>query len=122
MHSLTVSGFVQSSFNGATLYKAQWGLEDDTTEASAGSDEWQLGATNASPWFFAAILGCPLALPINYYYGRRGGLSIAAFLIFVSSLAAIWADTWPKLFGIRIINGIGKQTMARQCKTIYHAY
>ncbi|KAH8174787.1 sugar transporter domain-containing protein [Sarocladium implicatum] len=102
-----LQGFVQSSFNGATLYKAQWGLEDNTTEASAGSDEWQLGATNASPWFFAAILGCPLALPINYYYGRRGGLAVAAFLIFVSSLAAVWADTWPKLFGIRIINGIG---------------
>lgn len=102
-----LQGFVQSSFNGATLYKAQWGLNGATSEASTASDEWQLGATNASPWFFAAFIGCPLALPINYWYGRRGGLAIAAFLIFASSLASVWADTWQKLFGIRIINGIG---------------
>jgi MFS family permease len=99
---------VQSSFNGATLYKAQWGLNENTSEEAAASDEWQLGATNASPWFFAAAVGCPLALPINYWYGRRGGLAIAAFFIFASSLASVWADTWQKLFGIRIINGIGK--------------
>lgn len=111
---LTGLGFVQSSFNGATLYKAQWGLNGDASESSAASDEWQLGATNASPWFFAAAVGCPLALPVNYWYGRRGGLAIAALLIFVSSLASVWADTWPKLFGIRTINGIGQSISRRR--------
>ena len=108
---MSLPGFVQSSFNGATLYKGEWGLVDDTTEADSGQDEWELGATNASPWFFAAVIGCPFALPINYWYGRRGGLIIAAVLIFASSLASAWCDTWQKLLAVRIFNGLGKSVL-----------
>ena len=70
-------------------------------------DDWRLGAANASPWFFAALVGCPLSLPINYWYGRRGGIGVAAFLIFCSSVGAIFATTWTQLFGVRVLNGLG---------------
>lgn len=94
-------GFVQSSFNGANFYKHEWGLNSTTDE------DWGLGAANASPWFFGAIVGCPSAIPINYWYGRRGGIIIAAVLIFCSSVGAIYATSWKQLVAIRAVNGIG---------------
>lgn len=71
------------------------------------SDNWKLGAANASPFLAAALLGCPLALPVNHYLGRKGGVAVAAFLIMVTSLASAWARNWQELFGIRLVNGIG---------------
>ncbi|KAM0327248.1 hypothetical protein ACHAQA_006383 [Verticillium albo-atrum] len=78
-----------------------------SSESSLTSDDWKLGAANASPYLFAALLGCPLALPVNHYLGRKGGVAIAAFLIFVTSIASAFATTWYHLFGIRLINGVG---------------
>ncbi|KAF4512035.1 hypothetical protein G6O67_001220 [Ophiocordyceps sinensis] len=97
-----LQGFVQSSFNGASLYLSQWGSEKTIT-----GDTWRLGAANASPWFFAALLGCPLALPINYWFGRRGAIATAAFLVLASSIGAIFATNWVQLFCVRIVNGLG---------------
>lgn len=96
-----LQGFVQSSFNGAALYRDQWGLEGD-------DDHWKLGAANASPWFFAALVGCPLSLPINYWFGRRGGMIIASILTGVSAIGCVFAHNWVELFGVRIIMGIGE--------------
>ncbi|KAF3059180.1 Hexose transporter HXT8 [Trichoderma lentiforme] len=100
-----LQGFVQSSFNGASLYKEEWGLHEHIKPSS--SDNWKFGATNAVPFFVAALVGCPLSLPINYWFGRRGGICVAAFLILAGSIGAAFAKTWYQLFGIRIINGIG---------------
>ncbi|PKK45095.1 hypothetical protein CI102_9433 [Trichoderma harzianum] len=100
-----LQGFVQSSFNGASLYKEEWGLHEHIKPSS--SDNWKFGATNAVPFFVAALVGCPLSLPINYWFGRRGGICVAAFLILAGSVGAAFAKTWYQLFGIRIINGIG---------------
>lgn len=75
--------------------------------------DWQLGAANASPFLFAAILGCPLALPINHYLGRRGGIAVASFLIMVTSISSAFAGKWYHLFVIRIINGIGMFGLSR---------
>jgi len=111
-----LQGHVQASFNGSSLYDTQFGLntiakkEDGITTgrgAPLGADDWKLGAANASPFFFAAALGCPLALPVNHYLGRKGGMIIAASLIFASSLASAFATDWHQLFGIRLVNGIG---------------
>ncbi|ODA76026.1 hypothetical protein RJ55_08308 [Drechmeria coniospora] len=104
IHSL---GFVQSSFNGASLYTTQWGLGPSGDGEESHGDDWRLGAANASPWFFAALVGCPLSLPVNYWFGRRGGISVAASLIIVSSIAAIFVENWQQLFCVRIVNGIG---------------
>ncbi|EHK23342.1 uncharacterized protein TRIVIDRAFT_133172, partial [Trichoderma virens Gv29-8] len=100
-----LQGFVQSSFNGASLYKEEWGIPEHIMTSS--SDNWKFGATNAAPFFVAAFIGCPLSLPINYWYGRRGGICVAAFLIFASSIGAAFAKSWYLLLGIRTINGIG---------------
>ncbi|KAK2049639.1 hypothetical protein LZ31DRAFT_562455 [Colletotrichum somersetense] len=106
-----LQGHVQASFNGSSLYDTQVGLNTtaETTGKGAplGDDDWKLGAANASPYLFAAALGCPLALPVNHYLGRKGGMIIAALLIFASSLASAFATNWRQLFGIRLVNGIG---------------
>ncbi|RCI11556.1 hypothetical protein L249_7568 [Ophiocordyceps polyrhachis-furcata BCC 54312] len=96
-----LQGFVQSSFNGASLYAEAWHLSPNQNV------DWLLGAANASPWFVAALVGCPLSLPINYWFGRRGAIATAAFLILASSVGAIFTDTWQQVFCIRIVNGLG---------------
>jgi MFS family permease len=68
---------------------------------------WEFGAVNAVPFFVAAFIGCPLALPINYWFGRRGGICAAAMLIFASSIAAAFSISWYSLLGVRVFNGIG---------------
>ncbi|KJZ76758.1 hypothetical protein HIM_03635 [Hirsutella minnesotensis 3608] len=102
-----LQGFVQSSFNGASLYFSEWGLTLPDEQRQVTDDVWRLGIANSSPWFFAALIGCPLALPVNYWYGRRGAIAIAAFLIFASSVGAIFARTWVQLGCIRTVNGLG---------------
>ncbi|KXH67587.1 hypothetical protein CSAL01_03626 [Colletotrichum salicis] len=111
-----LQGHVQASFNGSSLYDTEFGLnttakKDDNSvtgsHAELGIDDWKLGAANASPFLFAAVLGCPLALPVNHYLGRKGGMVVAAFLILVSSIASAFATNWVHLFGIRLVNGIG---------------
>ncbi|OTB01901.1 hypothetical protein M426DRAFT_14056 [Hypoxylon sp. CI-4A] len=115
-----LQGFVQSSINGASLYSEAFGLPDvvsstrsNATDGGGGSpttphpDDWRLGATNASPFLFAALLGCWMALPVNDWIGRRGAMAVAACLIFASSLASAWCESWVALFCVRILNGIG---------------
>ncbi|PON22028.1 hypothetical protein TGAM01_v209098 [Trichoderma gamsii] len=100
-----LQGFVQSSFNGAGLYRQEWGLEEHVRIGSTVN--WKFGAVNAVPFFVAACIGCPLALPINYWFGRRGGICAAAMLIFASSIAAAFSVSWYCLLGVRVFNGIG---------------
>ncbi|KAI2628465.1 hypothetical protein GGR54DRAFT_345421 [Hypoxylon sp. NC1633] len=118
-----LQGFVQSSINGASLYAAEFGLPDvissrlmaSATAAGTAAhfdntphpDDWKLGATNASPFFFAALLGCWLSLAVNDLIGRRGAIAVAACLIFASSLASTWCSSWIALLLVRILNGIG---------------
>ncbi|POR31138.1 Putative polyol transporter 2 [Tolypocladium paradoxum] len=107
MLTVNSSGFVQSSFNGASIYSTEWGLTSTSHAGTMNDDDWRLGVANASPWFIAALFGCPLSLPINYWFGRRGGVSVAAFLIFGSSIGAVFATTWIELSCVRIFNGLG---------------
>ncbi|KAI0799267.1 sugar transporter-domain-containing protein [Xylaria sp. FL0064] len=109
-----LQGFVQSSINGASLYAQEFGLDVMKSAGETGGsppkptlNDWKLGAVNASPFLFAALVGCPLALPINNRVGRRGAMAIAACLILASSLGAAACSNWKQLFGVRVINGIG---------------
>ncbi|KAF3054845.1 putative polyol transporter 1 [Daldinia childiae] len=121
-----LQGFVQSSINGASLYATEFGLPNVTstrtnftTIADENSrpqlDDWKLGATNASPFFFAALMGCWLSLPLNDRIGRRGAMAVAACLIFASSLGSAWCSGWRELLLVRIVNGIGMGVKA--CST-----
>ncbi|KAI1273948.1 sugar transporter-domain-containing protein [Xylaria sp. FL0933] len=109
-----LQGFVQSSINGASLYAQEFGLDVVKSAGETGGsppkptlNDWKLGAVNASPFLFAALVGCPLALPINDRVGRRGAMAIAACLILASSLGAAACSNWKQLFGVRVVNGIG---------------
>lgn len=113
-----LQGHVQSSLNGSVPYL---GCIFDTftpdgqcnaiaeQNGNATTSPQQIGAVNSAPFFFAAAVGCPLALPVNDLFGRKGAMAIAALLIFASSLASPFAKNWQALFGIRVINGVGKK-------------
>lgn len=120
-----LQGQVQSSINGASLFPIQLGLSPSSSAGNDGGfnavtastkppdptlDVWRLGAMNASPFLFAAALGCPLALPINDLVGRRGAMVVAALLILASSLGSAFVNNWYSLFGVRIINGLGRSS------------
>ncbi|KFY40063.1 hypothetical protein V494_03674 [Pseudogymnoascus sp. VKM F-4513 (FW-928)] len=114
MTVLTVSiaailqGWVQSSINGATLlWPSEFGLLNKTDPNLERHDQWIVGLTNAAPFLFAAILGCPLVDPINRRCGRKGTILVAAVLIFASSLGSAFSNNWVQLFVCRIFNGIG---------------
>ncbi|KAI0138955.1 MFS general substrate transporter [Hypoxylon sp. NC0597] len=111
-----LQGFVQSSINVASLYSEEFGLPNVISRLNSTVlqentkpqlDDWKLGATNASPFFFAALLGCWLSLPINDMVGRRGAMAVAACLIFASSLGAAWCSSWQALLLVRMVNGVG---------------
>ncbi|KFY02863.1 hypothetical protein O988_01862 [Pseudogymnoascus sp. VKM F-3808] len=110
MTVLTVSlaailqGWVQSSINGATLL---WPNEFGLKKRDNKHDQWIIGLTNAAPFIFAAILGCPLVDPINKRFGRRGAILVATALIFISSLGSAFVQNWKQLFACRVFNGIG---------------
>ncbi|KAI1175207.1 sugar transporter-domain-containing protein [Nemania sp. FL0916] len=101
-----LQGFVQSSINGASLYLTEYFHLDEKTLGENGV-AFITGAVNASPFLFAAIVGCWLALPINERLGRRGAMAVAACLIFASSLGSAFCTTWQQLFAVRAVGGIG---------------
>ncbi|KAH6877199.1 hypothetical protein B0T10DRAFT_610163 [Thelonectria olida] len=119
-----LQGHVQSSINGASLYSDILDLcQIDTQDAkdvdlAKAADprwcDWALGATNATPFFAAAALGCWLAFPISDRFGRKGSMVVAAVLVLLSSLASAIIPVismpvakWKILLVIRIVNGIG---------------
>lgn len=105
-----LQGFVQSSINGAFLYSDRYapGSQNGPGDSKPPATVWKLGAANASPFLFAAVLGCFASLPIHDLAGRRGAMAVAAILIFASSLGSAWCRSWGSLFGDRAINGIGE--------------
>ncbi|KAK6716456.1 hypothetical protein SNK04_007406 [Fusarium graminearum] len=112
--SAFLQGFAQSSQNGANLFARYW--------ISSSSDQpvnSRFAFANAAVYFSAAVLGCPLAAPLNTLLGRRGAIIVAAFLILVSSIGSACIPlptsdndpardgTWALVAGIRIIGGVG---------------
>lgn len=97
-----LQGHVQASINCSSLYA------QSVFHVNDSDWQWQLGAMNAIPFFTAAIVGAPSALLFNYWMGRRGAITIAAFLIFASSLGSAWTTSWWQLLCVRIVGGVGK--------------
>ncbi|KAK9799225.1 putative Major facilitator superfamily (MFS) profile domain-containing protein [Seiridium cardinale] len=120
-----LQGHVQTSINGASLYREAIGLPSDSSTStpssltSSGSDnsdfqishsilypsqpsenDWYLGVTNAAPFFGAALLGCWMALPFSDRFGRRGSMIVAASVVMVTSvllaIVPVIGTTTPK--------------------------
>jgi hypothetical protein len=118
-----LQGHVQTSINGATLYRDIIGLNATNQSiyspqvilrpSSPEKNDFYLGITNAAPFFAAAVLGCFMALPISDRFGRKGSMVVAALIVFITSILlaivpVLHVDpSWPILLAIRVINGIG---------------
>ncbi|KAM0554046.1 hypothetical protein ACHAPJ_007121 [Fusarium lateritium] len=104
--SAFLQGFVQSSHNGANLFADQWIQDSGDNPVNS-----RFAFANAAVFFSAAVIGCPLAAPVNSLFGRRGAIILASFLILAASVgsAAIPLDgnSWALLGGIRLISGVG---------------
>ncbi|KAF5538019.1 myo-inositol transport ITR1 [Fusarium phyllophilum] len=97
-----LQGHVQASINAADIYAM-----DSTNPLDLPEEKiWTSGAMNAMPYFTAALLGSPMSLPINICIGRRGALTISAFLIIASSIGSAFCQTWYQLLLVRIIAGV----------------
>lgn len=97
-----LQGHVQASINCASLYA------QSVLQIPDPYWQWKLGAMNSIPFFTAAIIGAPSALLFNYWLGRRGAITVAAFMILASSLGSAWTTTWWQLSYVRIISGVGE--------------
>lgn len=99
-----LQGHVQASINAADIYATD---VSNPLHLPKGDETWTSGAMNAMPYFTAALLGSPMSLPINICIGRRGALTVSAFLIIASSIGSAFCQTWLQLLLVRIIAGVG---------------
>jgi MFS family permease len=106
-----LQGHVQTSINGASLYRGTIDLPESSNQTTLGGsssldngngdiyinntilypsqpsqNDWYLGITNAAPFFGAALLGCWMALPFSDRFGRRGSMIVAASVVMVTSV------------------------------------
>jgi MFS family permease len=100
-----LQGHVQASINAADIYAMD--PSRNPLQLPINAMTWSSGAMNAMPYFTAALLGSPMALPINICMGRRGALTVSAILIIASSIGSAFAQTWLELLLVRIIAGVG---------------
>jgi hypothetical protein len=121
-----LQGHVQTSINGASLYRDAIGLPSEPSNQTAvdvsalsaddngdmwinsailypskpSQSDWYLGVTNAAPFFGAALLGCWMALPFSDRFGRRGSMVVAATVVMVTSvllaIVPVISTTTPK--------------------------
>ncbi|KAI1877075.1 uncharacterized protein JN550_001147 [Neoarthrinium moseri] len=116
-----LQGHVQSSINGASLYREILNISTSTQKHMLevfpnrpSNGDWILGITNATPFLAAAAFGCWMALPLSDRLGRRGAMTVAAFMVLGTSIlmaVIVTIDTaipkWQILLIVRIINGMG---------------
>jgi len=105
---LTHRGWDQTGSNGANLsFPTAFGID-----SPSGLDPWIVGLVNAAPYYSAAILGCWLSDPLNFYLGRRATIFIAGIFCLFSVIGSGLSQTWPQLMVTRILMGIGMGTKA----------
>ncbi|KAF4440065.1 hypothetical protein F53441_12387 [Fusarium austroafricanum] len=104
--SAFLQGFVQSSNNGANLFAEYWISQTGDNPVNS-----RFAFTNAAVYFSAAVIGCPLAAPMNSLFGRRGTIIVASVLILAASVGSACIElnenSWAVLGGIRLISGVG---------------
>ena len=109
-----VQGWDQTGSNGANLsFPLAFGIPDGETLADgspnpdAEKNLWLVGVINAAPYIASAFLGCWCSDPLNFYFGRRGAIFIAAIFLILTPIGSAVSQTWEQLFVCRLLMGIG---------------
>jgi MFS family permease len=103
-----VQGWDQTGSNGANLeFPQAYGIDSNSI-----LDKTIVGLVNAAPYIGTALAGCWLSDPINNTFGRRGTIFLAAQFCLWPVIASSFCDTWVKLFGCRLLLGLGMGTKA----------
>ncbi|KAF8503867.1 hypothetical protein JB92DRAFT_3084245 [Gautieria morchelliformis] len=103
-----VQGWDQTGSNGANLsFPVEFGIAAAEGTPNFDRDTWLVGLVNSAPYIASAFIGCWLSDPLNHYFGRRGTIFFSAFFCFFSVIASAFTHSWPQLFGMRLLLGIG---------------
>lgn len=100
--SAAVQGMDESAVGGAALfYTKYYGIDGDSSYFANLQ-----GIVNAIPYLAAAVVGCWLAIPSNYYFGRRVTIFWASFIAAISGIWQAFSPSWQMLLVGRLIMGI----------------
>jgi len=105
-----VQGWDQTGSNGANLsFPVEFGIGDGENIGAPNQvrDSWLVGLVNAGPYIGSAFIGCWLADPCNFYFGRRGTIFISAVFCLITPIGGALTQTWEELFITRLLLGIG---------------
>ncbi|KAI9856308.1 MAG: hypothetical protein M1813_009144 [Trichoglossum hirsutum] len=113
-----VQGWDQTGSNGANItFPNALGIPTSNTTVTAGahgptfmkptSNDWTVGLINAAPYLSAGLIGCWLSDPLNFYFGRRGCIFLAAIFCTLPIIGSAFSQTWPQLLLCRLLLGIG---------------
>jgi MFS family permease len=98
-----VQGWDQTGSNGANLsFPTVFGIG-----SSSNHDTLLLGLVNSAPYIGSAFLGCWVSDPLNFFFGRRGTIFVAAVFCFLPVIGAAFTQTWQQLFVCRLLLGFG---------------
>ncbi|KAE8444727.1 hypothetical protein EG329_014287 [Mollisiaceae sp. DMI_Dod_QoI] len=98
-----VQGWDQTGSNGANLsFPTVFGIGTESTH-----DTLLVGLVNSAPYIGSSFVGCWLSDPLNFYFGRRGTIFIAAVFCFLPVIGSAFTQTWPQLFICRLLLGFG---------------
>jgi MFS family permease len=98
-----VQGWDQTGSNGANLsFPKVFGIGTTSTR-----DTLLVGLVNSGPYIGSAFIGCWLSDPMNFYLGRRGAIFIAAIFCLLPVIGSGFTQSWPQLFGCRLLLGFG---------------
>ncbi|RFU78957.1 hypothetical protein TARUN_3261 [Trichoderma arundinaceum] len=98
-----VQGWDQTGSNGANLdFPRAYGIDSDSIH-----DKLIVGLVNAAPYIGTSFVGCWLSDPLNYHFGRRGAIFVAANFCLWPVLASAFCNTWPRLLICRLFMGVG---------------
>lgn len=96
-------GWDQTGSNGANLsFPTALGIDRHD-----GIDPWIVGLINAAPYYSAALIGCWLSDPLNYWFGRRATIFVSAIFCLFPVIGSALAQTWKQLLVTRVLMGIG---------------
>lgn len=108
-----VQGWDQTGSNGANLsFPAEFGILPVAGTRDYDKNNWLVGLVNAAPYIAAALFGCWLSDPLNYYLGRRGTIFFSAVFCFFPVIGSAFSQDWVQLFICRLLLGIGMGSKA----------